>query len=321
MKALIFSGHRKVDLGDWADNTAPLNPDEIRGPSLATLVSPGTEIGGVFDAPREKPQLSGYAAIFRAEQIGSNITDIKPGQLLFSMGAHCSYQSTYRGHVQHVPEGLTPERALFARLTGVSWSTLITTIARPTDRVVVFGLGPIGNLAAQLFTAAGYTVIAIEPVAWRRELARKCGLSDVRESVDLTSPEWGGGVALTIDCSAHEKAILTACMITRKGGEVVLIGVPWKQRSDVPAFDILKEVFFRYLRLRSGWEWEVPTHPRDFTVGSINGNLISALDWINRGKIIVDPLFRVVKPANAQEVYDNLLVQKEQLLSYVFDWR
>lgn len=321
MKALIYSGHRHVELGDWEDNTAPLKDDELRGPTLVSLVSPGTEIGGVFDKQITGKQLAGYAAIMRVEKVGKGITTIKPGQNVFCMGSHCAYQTSYINHVQPVPEGLAPERAVVARLAGVSWSTLVTTVARPTDRVVVFGMGPIGNLAAQIFKAAGYQVIAIEPVASRRELARQCGLTDVRESVDLTDPQWGRGVALAIDCSAHEQAVLTACQITRKGGEVVLIGVPWRKRSETPAFDILKEVFFRYVTLRSGWEWELPNLEQDFTVGSINTNLLSALDWIAKGKINVDPLVEAANPADAQQIYDNLVAQKNQRLTYYFDWR
>ncbi len=129
---------------------------------------------------------------------------------------------------------------MFCRLMGVSWTTLVTTTARPPDPVVVTGLGPVGNLAAQIFQAAGYAVTAVDPVASRRTLAKQVGLTDVQETVPAIE------VALAVECSGHEQAVLDCCQHVRKRGEVVLVGVPWRKRSELSAFDLLHAVFHRY---------------------------------------------------------------------------
>src|SRR5947209_1491064 len=72
-----------------------------------------------------------------------------------------------------VPEGLAPEHAVFARLMGVSMSTLTTTRARPPAKVLVTGLGLVGHLAAKIFAACGYEVTACDPSPVRREFAER----------------------------------------------------------------------------------------------------------------------------------------------------
>jgi len=320
MKAVAFTGLRRAELIDHPENTAPPKPNEVMARTLASLISPGTEINGGFDVPHDKPMVWGYAAVAEIDAVGSEVTNLQPGQRVYAMGSHAARQRWSSQDVHFLPEGLEPAPALFARLVGVSWSTLTTTTARPPDRVVVFGLGPVGNLAAQLFHSAGYVVTAIEPAPLRRQIAQRCGIADVRETAAPNDPGWGQTVALAIDCSGHEQAMLDACKIVRKRGEVVLVGVPWKRRADFQAFEIVHAVFHRYVVLRSGWEWEVPAHPRDFSSGSLHANLTAALHWIAQGRIKVDGLYRTVKPADAQAAYDDLLHQRGEHLSIVFDW-
>jgi threonine dehydrogenase-like Zn-dependent dehydrogenase len=199
---------------------------------------------------------------------------------------------------------------------GVSWTTLTTTTARPTDHVLIMGLGIVGNLAAQLFQSAGYNVTAVDPAESRRTIAQRSGIIDIRTACPVEDPTF----ALAIDCSGHEQAVLDACKVVRKGGEVVLLGVPWKKRTDVSAFDILHVVFHKYVVLRSGWEWSLPRTSRDFSPGSIFGNFASAMCWLATGRVKAQGLYKIARPSEAQAAYNDLLQQRGEHLSTVFDW-
>jgi len=237
------------------------------------------------------------------------------------MGPHQSFQRVEQADVLPVPRGLEPAHSVFARLMGVSMATLTTVEARPPERVVVTGLGPVGHLAAAIFATCGYDVIAADPLPMRRDLAARIpGVRFTLEHADPGHPELKDRVAVVVECSGHEQAALDGCNLVRKGGEVVLIGAPWKPRTQLSAFDLLHPVFFRYVTLRSGWEWELPMHTTDFRHNSIWSNYAAALRWLKEGRVRVDGLYRLASPRDAQQVYQDILHNRWDHLAAVFDW-
>jgi threonine dehydrogenase-like Zn-dependent dehydrogenase len=317
---LSFTARERVEWAERPHAAAPLAPDEVAGRTLSTLVSPGTELNSVYLAERPTPTLSGYAAIFEIEEIGSAIRDLQPGDRVFCPGPHQSRQRMRREALTPVPGGLASEVAVFARLMAVSWATLITTVARPPDRVVVLGLGPVGNLAAQIFATAGYRVTAVDPVPERRELARRHGIEDVREHPSEHQPDSREAAQLVLECSGHERAALDGMRSLRRGGELVLVATPWKKRCELDAHTLLNTAFYRYIRLRSGWEWEVPSQPREFSVGATDANLAAAMRWLCDGRVRVDGMAARAFPREAQRVYQDLL-HRRGAPTAVFDWR
>lgn len=316
MKAVAYISQRKTAFVDWPDDESPLGATEIRGRTLVTLVSPGTELNACYDVPRGRPDVGGYAAIFEVEAIGSRVEDLRIGQRVFCLGRHVSQQRCLREDAVAIPKDLDPETAVFARLLGVSWTTLTTTNARPPDHVLVLGLGIVGNLAAQIFQESGYRVTAVEPQESRRRVAGHCRLDDVRETVEGLDR----GFALAIDCSGHEAAIVAACKLVRKCGEVVLVGSPWKRRSELTAFDLTHAIFRNYAVVRSGWEWRLPRHPTEPHGPSIFGNIQGAVELLARNRIRVRGLYRVQPPSDCDGAYRTLYQQQDDVLSIVFKW-
>lgn len=302
------------------ETPASLAPDEVRGRTLVSLVSPGTELacnylgkGGNF------PSNPGYAAVFEAEEIGSDVSEIKPGTRLFCSGKHRSIQQHAANSVVPVPEGLAPQEAVLARLMGVTMTTLMTTRARPGDVVLITGLGPVGYLCAHLFMSSGYDVRIVDPDPNRRKIAEESGIKNVSSSVP-EDDKIKGSVAMVIDCSGHEQAVLDGASVVRKGGEVVLVGVPWKRCTNLSAHELLYVVFHNYVVLRSGWEWELPHHTSDFRPHSIYANYHLALRWLAENRIPSQELITLHRPKNAQDVYQRLLHGKAEGLFQVFDW-
>jgi len=163
--AIHFTATEQAQLVETQPDPKPLGPHDVAGRMVKSLVSPGTELAGYQGqwTYARYPLTPGYAAIFRVTDVGSEVTDLKPGDLAFAMGGHQSYQRARREHVVPLPHGLAPEAAPFARLMCVSMSTLTTTTARPPAKVIVTGLGIVGHLAAKVFASCGYDVLAVDP--------------------------------------------------------------------------------------------------------------------------------------------------------------
>ncbi|MDF3057977.1 MAG: Dehydrogenase, Zn-dependent [Rariglobus sp.] len=319
MRQILFTARETASLSEVPDAFDPIKAGDVRGRTLVSLVSPGTELnwgylGDTF------PAATGYACVFEIDETGSAVRDLAPGSLVFASGPHAGRQQADRSQVTPIPAGLAPETAVFARLMGVSMSTLNTAAARAPARVLVTGLGPVGNLAAQVFTRCGYRVTALDPVDSRRASARAAGLTDVRASF-ADCKDLAGHVALHLECSGHEQAVLDGCKIVAKRGEVVLIGVPWRKRTEISSFELLHAVFHNYAVIRSGWEWEVPGQPRDFSFHSLSANYAAALSWLQEGSVKVDGLATTFSPADAQAVYAGLLAQSLPSPGALFDWR
>jgi len=298
----------------------PIAPNEVSGRTLFSLVSSGTELnwsylGSAF------PSHPGYAAVFRVDRVGADVTHIAADSLALCLGPHRTFQRAPANLVVPVPESLSPEHAVFARLMCVTMSTLATTKARPPQTVVVTGLGPVGLLGALIFQSCGYRVVACDPSDSRRSLARQAGVEAVRPAVPLDDPSVAGRAALVLECSGHEAAVLAGCKVVRKRGEVVLVGVPWARKTDMTAHELLHAVFHQYAVVRSGWEWEVPLHETDFKAGSIYGNIADAMRWLAEGRIDVSGMYQLADPADCDSVYRSLLDQTWPKVAAVYDWR
>jgi threonine dehydrogenase-like Zn-dependent dehydrogenase len=113
--------------------------------------------------------------------------------------------------------------------------------------------------------------------------------------------------------------VLACCRAVVEGGEVVLVGWPSKQRTDLPAQAITDVVFHRYLKLRSGWEWELPMHADRFRPASIFGNHEAALGWLAEGRVSVDGLARRSDPIDVAGAYAQLSARAHPL-TFWLDW-
>ncbi|MBU0609220.1 MAG: zinc-binding alcohol dehydrogenase [Armatimonadetes bacterium] len=320
-RQVVFTDVNTVALEAYTPPSDPLPADQVEGRTLYSTVSSGTELAVLQGhLGRHYPAAPGYAAILKLTAVGADVTSLKPGDIVFGMAGHRSLSRLPAAEAVPVPEGLPLEQAGLARLIGVTMSTLVTTTARPPDKVLVCGLGIVGLLGAQVFQAAQYEVIACDPDERRQDLARQCGLRRVSAAPPLDDPTLAGHVALALECSGHEAATLAAVQMVRKRGEVVLVGVPWVRRTELSAFDLCHAVFHKYAVLRSGWEWEVPRHEAEFRVGSQFANFAQALQWLADGTVRADGLVEVFAPADAARAYRGLLDHTLDRLAVVFDW-
>lgn len=127
-----------------------------------------------------------------------------------------------------------------------NWGTPFAAISRGDvkngDDVVVTGCGPIGQAAISLSKTLGAYVIAVDPLPYRREAAKRMGadatLSPDEKTVstiqDLTN---GDGAGTIIECSGKSSAYDLGLSALRIGGTLVSVGehaqVDWRPSDNV----------------------------------------------------------------------------------------
>jgi Zn-dependent alcohol dehydrogenase len=114
---------------------------------------------------------------------------------------------------------------------GAVWRT---AGVRPGDRVAVVGCGGVGLSAVLGAAAAGAgTIVAVDPVPARLDLARELGATDgvvwagsAEATAAAVADVSAGGVDYAIEASGRPEAMLAAFLSTRAHGAAVLIGIP-----------------------------------------------------------------------------------------------
>lgn len=297
-----------------------LRDDEVAGPTLSSVISTGTELGMQYRAEDGFPHWPGYGAVFEVTESGPDIPDEIHGKRLFCIGKHASYQRCRISDTAAVPSGLDPIPAVLTRMSGIGWSAVTATQVRPPARVLVIGLGMVGHMAARIFAQCGYRVGAVDPDSVRRELLKEY-TEELFESVPVGNPAWQDRTEFAIDCSGNEEAVYQACCLVKPGGEVAAAGVPWQPRSQRLCRDLIWKIFWRYIHLKSGWEWEVPWQSEPFRRGSFKQNCEQTMTWMKKGILDLNSCCRAEDPQRCQAVYHELGNRQSDVLSSVFDWK
>ena len=272
------------------------------------------------------PCVPGYGSV------GRLLEGDKAGQRVFTYGKHAKYAPVKVVTVP-LPEDVDPVKAVFARMAAVSMTSLRRADAVLGDWVAVFGLGLVGNFAAQLFTLAGCEVIGIDPSARRREEAAACGIEhtlvpgdDLKEQVAALT---GGRMCHTVVEAAGVPAVaMVAGKLAAQRGELILLGSPrGSLETDVVPLLQQTHIYTGGITIKGAHEWQFPYEqgPANHNHGhwrfSMEGNVRTLLRLIAKGKLKVDPLLtHVAAPADCQEVYDGLRDKKDDYLGVVFDW-
>jgi L-iditol 2-dehydrogenase len=90
----------------------------------------------------------------------------------------------------------------------------------------VIGCGPIGLLLIELLKVAGASsVLAVEPLAHRREAAERLGADEVADPAAFDEA-LRAGVDVAFEAAGNNEGVELAMASVRPGGRVVLVGIP-----------------------------------------------------------------------------------------------
>ena len=336
IREVVVTGQNRVELQVCEFDDSILSPNEILIDTEYTFISSGTELAN-YTGKEPKvfqkgtwcafPWRSGYANVGVVRDVGSNVNRAAPGDRVFTYGRHAStIRYSQDRLIAPVSVSIDPAVVAASRMAGVAMTSIIVSEIGTNSRVIVFGLGLVGNLASQMFQIHGCRVIGVDPVKERRELAERCGIvqtvggntEEVQAQIqDLTNGELGH---ITVDAVGHSSVVMQALRATTSHGQLVILGSP---RVSVTGdlTELLSDTHLRWITIRGALEWCVPMYPDIGNRVSQYSKQQTIFDWINRGQLDVELLIsHRLKPEQIKQAYDGLLNEPDVYTGVVLDW-
>lgn len=320
----------EIDVDDVASGELIVRADH-------TIMSGGTELAAYTalsksvykpDGWNRYPWRPGYGLVGHVVRAGERTRGLVEGDRIFCFGKHASLQrydmdspKPFRSAFR-INDRVPAVQAVVARLALVSMTALQVTEVRPGQRVAVFGLGMVGNLAAQLFRIAGAEVVTYDPVAERRAVARGVGLAtlDVQPEDVVPTLVERGGVDVAVDAVGSGRVIADCVEACAPYGQVVLLGSP-RPPFETNLTATMNRIHMQWLTVRGALEWRLPPYRTPGGGDSVEHNLERILDWIATGALDTTGLVsHVVTPAELPDAYAGMLHDKPSYHGVIVRW-
>lgn len=236
------------------------------------------------------PVVLGHEASGIVEAVGENVTKFKAGdRVMGESNVYCGrcrncflgmthicdnnlmrglttpgvmreYVTWAEKNLHHVPDNLSFDEGAAAQAVTVSVHGVLNRInVKPGDKVLVAGVGIIGLAAAQLARACGaYVVVTGTDVdeESRIPVARKMGLEvfncQKEDVVEGFIKRAGSKADYAIECSGAAPAFISGLAAVRKGGSMLLLGLPNKEVS-FPFANAIRAEINIITSYTSGW--------------------------------------------------------------------
>ncbi|WP_406411619.1 zinc-dependent alcohol dehydrogenase family protein [Streptomyces sp. NBC_01614] len=235
--------------------------------------------------PTDEPHPMGHEYVGFVEEVGSEVTSVKPGQFVVGSFAtsdntcancrngfqssclHREFMSTCQADYVRIPnaqgtlvatdeipdEGFWPGLLAVSDVMGTGWWAAEAAEVKPGSTAVVVGDGAVGLCAVIAAKEMGAErIIAMSRHEPRQKLARAFGATDIvtergEEGVARINELTGGiGADSVLECVGTAQAMQQALHSARPGGNVGFVGVPHEVAVDG------QELFFSHVGLRGG---------------------------------------------------------------------
>ena len=261
----------------------------------------------------------GYSAAGVVAEVGAAVDGIRVGQLVATGGAgkanHAEFQAVPHLLCAVVPDGVPPQDAAFVTLASIPLHALRLSGVGLGAKVVVLGLGLLGQLAARLAMACGCDVAGIDPSEPARKAAADAGVLALDESGDATTSQilhWsrGRGADTVLVCAAGRSAepMSRTPGLCRDRATVVMVGDVGMPPRRAPYYEREISLLFarsygpgRYEPSYETWGVDYPAGQVRWTEGR---NQEAVLDLLASGRLAVSDLVtHIFDIGRADEAY------------------
>lgn len=345
---LVRTSHSVISVGTESASVGggeSLVIKALRNPQLVRKVMDRVSSHGlrstaeVVRARLSEPQSMGYSCAGVVAEVGKGVGRFRVGDRVACCGAgyanHAGFNFVPENLVARLPDNVAFEEGAFATLGSIALQGIRRCAPELGDRVVVLGLGLIGQLTHQLLRAAGAHVIGVDVRAQRVERAIQLGMPDgfcasERNLVAGVLERTGGrgADAVIVTAAGGDTRLLNQCFdACRRKGRVILVGdVPIRIQRDriyKKELDFLISTSYGPGRYDPDYEEHGVDYPFAYVRWTEGRNLEEVLRQIAIGTLQVRPLIDASYPVEqAEQAYASLAGENRPigvLLDYQLD--
>jgi predicted dehydrogenase/threonine dehydrogenase-like Zn-dependent dehydrogenase len=183
----------------------------------------------------------GYSSAGVVLECGAGVQAFKPGDRVASTGPHAGVVAVGHNLCARLPDNVSFEDAAYTSVAAIALEGVRLARATLGERVLVMGLGLIGQIAVQLLKAQGCRVFGTDVDPAKLELARKLGADAAASGYpadQLRTFTEGHGVDAVVITAATDsnRPIEFAADVARIRGRIVLVGVTGLNLPRAPFF-------------------------------------------------------------------------------------
>jgi predicted dehydrogenase/threonine dehydrogenase-like Zn-dependent dehydrogenase len=180
-----------------------------------------------------KPLALGYSNSGIVIGVGKGVVGYKVGDRVASNGHHAEVVLVPQNLVAKIPEHVSDEDAAFTVVAAIALQGIRLASPAFGETIVVFGLGLIGQITAQLLQANGCKVLGIDTDLAKCQLAEKQGIKcfcsqnefDIVSIINAQTNNTGADAVIITASADGDNIIAEAAAMSRKRGRIILVGV------------------------------------------------------------------------------------------------
>lgn len=251
-------------------------------------------------AKLDEPMPLGYSAAGVVLEGGRGVSAFKPGDRVAAAGPHAGVIAVGQNLCARIPDGVTFEQAAYTSVAAIALEGVRLARLALGERVLVIGLGLIGQITVCLLKAQGCRVFGTDLDADKLKLATELGADQVAagspspEAVRAFAGGHGVDAVIITAATASNAPIELAAAAARIRGRIVLVGVVGLEIPRQPFFE--KELEFTVSSSLGPGRFD-PAYAEkgvDYPVGHVRWtmqrNMEAVLDTIAAGKLPVERL-------------------------------
>ncbi len=329
---VVFTGSRKVEVQD-----RPIpepGPGQLLIRTHCSLISTGTELsaldgetpcGQVWEKFRTYPRTPGYDNIGTVVDVGEGVERDWMGRRVASYANHGAYVTIARERCWAVSRAIEDEDAAFFTLAHVALNGVRRSRLTFGEAAVVYGMGIIGHITAQLCWFAGARPVIGVDLSERRVglLPSKqgvrgvvAGARDVKEEVRSAT---GGRMAdVVFEVTGNPEVIPREFEVLRPQGRCVILASPLAPTKMFDFHDLCNSPSFTIIGAHNGSHPACATGDNPWTM---KRHAEMFFDLVADGELQVSHLVSHREPVeNAPKLYEMLVADRSQAMGVILTW-